>query len=88
LLEQYFAWAAARARFPMARRADSSPQQIDGVARHGIHVADIGQKSADAMLDHFRHSSGAGGNGDDFTGHAFQCRQSEGFQFAGHQHHV
>jgi hypothetical protein len=24
LLEQYFDWAAARARFPMARRADSS----------------------------------------------------------------
>jgi len=63
-------------------------QQIDGVTRHGLHVADIGHKSAHTVLDHFRHSPSAGGNGDDLTGHAFQGREAERFQFAGHQHYV
>ena len=88
LLAQNFSWAAARARFPMARRAGFIIQQIDGVTRHGFHVADIGQESGHTVLDQFRHSSGASGNGDDLTGHPFQCRESERFQFAGHQQHV
>jgi len=40
------------------------------------------------VLNHFRHSSGAGGNRDDFTGHAFESGESKGFQFAWHQHDV
>jgi len=40
------------------------------------------------VLDHFRHSSRARGNRHHFAGHAFQCRQAEGFQFARHQHHI
>jgi len=59
-------------------------QQIDGVTRHGLHVADIGQVSGHTVLDQFRHSSSARGNGNDLTGHAFQRRESERFQFAGH----
>ena len=77
LLEQYFAWRGGARPFTHGAQSGFIAQQIDGVTRHGLHVTDVGQKSAYAMLDHFRHSSGAGGNRNHLTGHSFQCRQSE-----------
>jgi len=59
-------------------------EQIDGVARHGIDIAHVGQESADAVLDHFRHAAIASRNRDHFTGHALEGGEAEGFQFAGH----
>jgi len=74
--------------FPHGAQGRFIAQQIDGVTRHGLYVADVGHKSGYTVLDHFRHSAGPGGDGDDFTGHPFEGGESEGFQFAGHQHHV
>ena len=34
------------------------------------------------------YASDPGGNGGDFAGHGFECRQAEGFQFTRHQHEV
>jgi len=80
----------SRGARPFSHGAQSGfiAEQFDGVTRHGLHVADIGHKSGYPVLDHFRHSSSAGGNRDYLTGHSFQSRQAEGFQFAGHQHYV
>ncbi len=46
-------------------------QQFDGVARHGVHVADVGQVTALAVLDQFRDAAHARGDGHNLTGHAF-----------------
>jgi len=63
-------------------------QERDCVTRHGIDVADIGQKTADSVLDHFGNSSRSRSNWNDFAGHAFERGESEGFEFARHQHYV
>jgi len=71
--------------FPHGAQSRFIAQEIDGVTRHSVHVAYIGQESGYTVVDQFRHASRAGRNGDDLTGHAFQGRESEGFQFARHQ---
>jgi len=74
--------------FPHGAQSGFIIQQFNGVSRHGLYVADVGQKSGHSVIDQLGHSSGAGGNRDDLAGHSFQCRESERFQFARHQHHV
>jgi len=74
--------------FPHFSQLRLTPQQIDGVTRHGVYVSDIGEKSADAVLDHFRHASSSCGDGHNFAGHSFERGQSERFQFARHQHYI
>ena len=87
-LAQKRACALCRARSPMSLQLVVVAQHFDRIARHGVHVADIGQEAGLAVIDDLRHAAGVGGDGHHFASHGFQRGQAERLQFAGQQHHV
>jgi len=83
----FFLRAGART-FSHGTQSRFIAQHLDGVTRHGLHVADIGHESSDTVLDQFRHSAAARGNRNHFTSHPFEGCEPKRFQFARHQQHV
>ncbi len=54
----------------------------------GIDITHLEQKTVGAVVDEFRHSADAGGDGGNAAGHGFECGEAEGLHLAGHEHKI
>ena len=63
-------------------------QNFDRIPRHGVHVADVAEEPALAVLDHLRYAADVRGDGDHLRRHRFQSYQSKRFQFARQQQNI
>ena len=88
LLAQKRACALARAASPISLEAGVIREQLNGVSRHGVHVADVCQKSRLSVIDDLGHSAFVGCDGNHLAGHRLQRCKSKRLQLARHQHYI